>query len=109
MNSKKNISPDYRQIYEDILKKKFPHKRKNCSSILKKKIISGIDIIELNKKIFGVTKETESFNQKYRSYNKKDILLILDYQKQHKLTNSQLANHFKLSRNTVAKWKKIFI
>jgi hypothetical protein len=34
---------------------------------------------------------------------------MLDYQKKNKLTNSQLAKHFKLSRNTVTKWKRLFV
>lgn len=72
--------------------------------------MSAIEIIELNKKIFGIPdKETESENRKHRSYNKSDILEMLDYQKEQQLNNSQLASHFKLSRNTVAKWKKNFL
>lgn len=101
--------PDYKIIYKDILTKKYPHKIKECASLLQKRNLSAIDIIGLNKKIFGIfDKETESANQKHRSYSKFDILKILDYQKKHKLNNSQLANHFKLSRNTVAKWRRLF-
>lgn len=100
---------NYKQIYSDILDKKFPEKSLECYSILNKRNLSAIDIIELNKKIFESNKETEHINQKYRSYNKSDILKILDYQKKHKFNNSQLALHFKLSRNSVAKWKKMFL
>ena len=102
-------SPNYKQIYIDILDKKFPHKKEACNKILSKTRVSTIDVIVLNKIIFGTAKETNSFNQKHRSYSKNHILHILDYQKKHKLNNSQLANHFKLSRNTVSKWRKIFI
>lgn len=104
-----NNLPDYKSIYFDILHKKFPQKIKECSSLLQKETLFAIDIIELNKKIFGpADKKIQSENQKHRSYTKSDILKILDYQKKHKLNNTQLANHFKLSRNTVAKWKKIY-
>jgi PIN domain nuclease of toxin-antitoxin system len=101
--------PDYRQIYTDILNKKFAHKKDECEELLSKKILSAIDIIELNNKIFGKNTETEKFNQRYRSYNKSSILKILDYQKEHQINNSELAKHFNLSRNTVTKWKKLFL
>lgn len=105
-----NNLPDYKTIYLDILHKKFPQKIKECSSLLQKETLSTIDIIELNKKIFGpADKETQAENQKHRSYHKSDIFYILDYQKKHRLNNSQLANHFKLSRNTVAKWRKLLV
>ncbi len=40
-----------------------------------------MDVIALNKIIFGTSKETNSFNQKYRCYSKADIMQILEYQK----------------------------
>jgi len=102
--------PDYKNIYTDILHKKYPDKKVDCKKLLEKESLSTLDIIEINTIIFGHQKnEKGSINQKHRSYNKSDILQILDFQKKHKLNNSQLANHFKLSRNTVARWKKIFI
>lgn len=103
-------SINYRQIYLDILESKFPHKKRECMSLLEKRNLSAMDVIILNKRIFGIIdKETELFNQKHRSYNENDILQILNYQNNHKLNNSQLATHFKLSRNTIAKWRKIFL
>ena len=102
----RNTQPDYKTIYTDILNKLYPEKIAECTNLLQKKSLSAIDILWLNERIFGKSDKT---NQKYRSYHKSDILKILDYQKKHKLNNSQLANHFKLSRNTVAKWRKMFI
>ena len=105
-----NNLPDYKTIYLDILHKKFPQKIKECSSLLQKELLSTMDIIELNKRIFGpADKETQSENQKHRSYHESDIFDILDYQKKHKLTNIETARHFKTSRNTIAKWKKIYV
>ena len=66
-----------------------------------------IKVITTNTKIFG--KGIINNSQKFRSYKKSDILNILDYQKENGLNNSQLANHFRLSRNTVSKWKKLFL
>ncbi len=100
---------NYHAIYADILENKFPQKKEECRNLLEKRNLSSMDVIELNKKIFGISnKKIESENQKHRSYDKSDILKILDYQKKNRLNNSQLARHFKLSRNTVAKWKLVF-
>lgn len=103
------MKPDYRKIYTDILDKKFPHKKQEFTELLNKPFLSAIEIIELNEKMFGKADgKSENFNQKYRSYHTSDILRILNYQKKYNLNNTQLANHFKLSRNSVAKWKKMF-
>lgn len=102
-------TPDYKRIYTDILDLKYSHKKELCKPLLRKKELSVLDVLELNHYIFGPSdKETESLNQKHRSYNQSVILQILEYQKKHNLNNTQLANHFKLSRNTVAKWRKIY-
>jgi len=101
-----NNNPNYKQIYLDILRKKFPDKLSECSSILQKRKLCSMDVLKLNEKIFGVNRVQN--NQKHRSYTESDILQILEYQKKNKLNNVQLANHFSLSRNTVAKWKKLF-
>lgn len=108
--SSNNTRPDYKAIYKEILRRKFPGKMAECQSFLEKDHLSAIDILHLNEKIFGIPdKKTFATSQKHRSYSRSDIIEILDYQKKHKLNNSQLANHFKLSRNSVAKWKKIFL
>ncbi|REC44252.1 helix-turn-helix domain-containing protein [Chryseobacterium pennipullorum] len=105
-----NSDPDYEAIYKDILYQKFPEKLKECLPLLKRGNLSAIDILNINRKIFGqIEEESVKMNQKFRSYNRSDILQILDYQKKNKLNNTQLANHYKLSKNTITKWKKIFM
>jgi hypothetical protein len=99
--------PFYKKIYTDILNKKFPHKIKECNVILLKDTLSFLDIIQLNQRIFG-NQEISSDNQRLRSYNTEAILEILEYQKKYSLNNSQLAIHFRLSRNTVTRWKRNF-
>ncbi len=100
-------SPNYKQIFKDSVDRKYPEKRNACENILNKTTLSIVDVIEINTKIFG--KGIINNSQKFRSYKKSDILNILDYQKENGLNNSQLANHFRLSRNTVSKWKKLFL
>lgn len=101
--------PNYKKIYTDMITTKHPDKLEICSDILRKSKLSTIDIINLQKKIFGSENvSTGQFNQRYKSYDKSTILKILEYQKENILNNSELARHFKLSRNTVTRWKKLF-
>jgi DNA-binding transcriptional regulator YiaG len=99
--------PDYRKIYTDILTLKYPDKKEACEKFLFKNELTAIDIININKKIFG-NDDYKNLNQKHKSYHKSDIIKILEYQKNNQLNNSQLASHFNMSRNTISKWKKNF-
>jgi hypothetical protein len=101
---RKITQPDYRRIYSDIIQKKYPEKEKEARPLLNKKRLSVLDLIRLNTIIFS---KTENLNLKFRSYDKETIAKILNYQKIHNLNDTQLANHFKLSRNTVNRWKKM--
>lgn len=104
-----NMRPDFSRIYNDIIKR-YPDKMKVCYSLLNKRDLSSIEIIQLNNLIFGDNdRETEGFNQRHRCYRKSDIVKILEEQKRMRLSNTQIANQYKISRNTIAKWKKVFI
>lgn len=101
-----NTGPDYKRIYHDFIESKCPDKLKYVKQYLSKEKMSLSDVLKINDIIFF---DRLSQNQKFKSYDKQTIFEILDYQKKHKLNNSQLAKHFKLSRNTVTKWKRIFL
>ncbi|WP_335617687.1 helix-turn-helix domain-containing protein [Chryseobacterium glaciei] len=102
-------SPDYKKIYNDIIARKYPEKREQCNPILSKQELSFLDIIKLNSLLFDVkNKEISLSNQRHKSYDISAIHEILEYQIKNKLNNSQLSIHFQLSRNTIAKWKKLF-
>lgn len=101
------MNPDYKKIYTDIIEYKKPENAEACRSFLKKESLTALDIIALNNLIFGISEQSAS-NPQFRSYSKESILHILDYQKKNNLNNSELALKFKLSRNTVTKWKKVF-
>ncbi len=104
-----STSINYKKIYADMLHSKSLAKNKGFKEFFKKVELNALDVIELNEKLFGIKdKESEQFNQRHRFYNESAILEILDYQKKNGLNNLQLAKHFKLSRNTVSKWKKMF-
>lgn len=102
-------TPDYQKIYRDMIRLRYPEKEAACRSILTKARMEFLDIIRLNAIITG-NKDEEAIreNQKLKSYDKNTILRILDYQKEHRLNNTQLAARFRLSRNSVTKWKKLF-
>ncbi|GAA4155239.1 hypothetical protein GCM10022217_13200 [Chryseobacterium ginsenosidimutans] len=103
-------TPDYKKIYSDMINLKYPEKKERCSQLLSKSSLSTLDIIEMSKILFNRnSKESSEFDQKHRSYNEETIFQILEYQKKNKLNNSELARHFKLSRNTVTKWKSQFL
>jgi len=102
--------PNYKRIYTDMVLKKFPEKKQLVHSFLSKKEITELDILEINAKLFGSrNKKITEINSRHKSYSKKVILKILEYQKKYRLNNTQTAHHFSLSRNTVAKWKKLFM
>lgn len=102
-----SMTPDYKKIYLDLVDLKYPEKKDECAKILSKKNLSAFDVIEINRIIFNYNQDIKA-NQSHRSYNEETIHKILEYQKKNYLNNTQLALHFKLSRNTVAKWKNLF-
>ncbi|ASW75029.1 transposase [Chryseobacterium piperi] len=106
----KEQGPDYKQIYMDMIQMKYPDKFENCRTILQKKRLAVLDVLELNQIIFGLKDmETERFNQRHRSYDKLTITRILELQQKNGYSNTEISNQFKISRNTVAKWKKTFL
>ncbi|RXM41296.1 transposase [Chryseobacterium sp. CH21] len=103
-------SPDYVAIYRDIIRKKYPEKKEECNNLLQKQKLTAREIILLNTLIFG--KEEPSLikgNSKFRSYDRETVQYIIEYQNSNKLNLSQTAKHFKMSRNTLAKWRKDYL
>lgn len=104
---KKSNRPNYKLIYLDIIEYKFPFKKKLCKEFFKKKELSFLDVIEINKIIFAKSDLNDlQFNQRYRSYDVDTIFKILQYQKENGFTNVQVASKFNMSRNTITSWKK---
>jgi len=57
----------------------------------------------------AINEEDTHINQRLKAYDEYSIQLILKYQEDNYLTNIELAALFRLSRNTVAKWKKHYV
>ncbi len=102
-----STSINYKLIYTDLISKKFPEKQSDFQRILSKKSLNEFDVLQISRQLSSGD-EADLYNGKHKSYCKNTILKILDFQKKNCLNNSELANHFNLSRNTVARWKKIF-
>ncbi|PKF75437.1 helix-turn-helix domain-containing protein [Chryseobacterium sp. PMSZPI] len=104
-----NKQPNYKKIYTDIILMKHPDKLDTCQGLLEKKEFSTLDVIKLNQMVFGL-KESNSIqlSQKHKSYDKSAIMEILEYQKKSGRNNTQVARQFNISRNSLAKWKKLF-
>ncbi|MFT4223191.1 helix-turn-helix domain-containing protein [Dysgonomonas sp.] len=102
--------PLYHKLYADMIREKYPDKEACCSSYLKKENWTALDVIQINAILFAKHhKQMEiASDQKHRAYDKESVRQILHYQQVNGLNNKQLADKFRLSRNTVAKWRKLF-
>jgi len=101
--------PNYKIIYTDILKKKFPYKEKECESLMNKENLAAHDIIKLNEKIFGKTSNTsEKLNRKLLSYSKSDILKCWTIRKNTTLIIASLPGTLNLAGTALLNGKKVF-
>lgn len=103
-----NKGPDFQKIYGEIIELFHPEKKEECTYYLNRTDWSSMDVITVTNILFAEksSKEVLAFNQKHRAYDEKTIIKILRYQKQYKLNDTQASMHFKLSRNTLLKWKR---
>ncbi|GAA5087029.1 hypothetical protein GCM10023210_09540 [Chryseobacterium ginsengisoli] len=101
------MKPNYTKIYLDLIK--YKKKEDTVSDSLLKKIKNiemANDVFEVERELFGNNGFID--NQKLKSYDEMTIKIFLNYQKQNSLTNMELSDQYKISRNTIAKWKKIY-
>ncbi|SIQ85428.1 hypothetical protein SAMN05880574_1295 [Chryseobacterium sp. RU37D] len=103
------MRPNYKRIYLDMLQEKQPEKLKDpkIQSLLKN-LKTTEDILNFNGLIFKQSKESLRNNQKLKTYDKKTMLKLLQYQKKHGFSTSYMSTKYKISRTTFAKWKKNF-
>ena len=96
--------PNYQKIFQHIIAKKFPEKQLQTKKLLKQKM-SSLDVIKISEILnSNVTSE----NQKHNSYDMHSILKILEIQRLNNMTNIDISEKYKISRNTVSKWKKLY-
>ncbi|WP_313376239.1 transposase [Chishuiella sp.] len=90
--------PHYSKIYEKILKRKKIKKKVNKQMTTK-------DVLALSKIINPNNQEK---NQKHKSYDLEFIHEVLNDQLKNNYTNTEVAQKYNLSKNTITKWKKNF-
>ncbi|KQS91834.1 hypothetical protein ASG21_05075 [Chryseobacterium sp. Leaf394] len=102
------MKPNYTRIYLDLIK--YRQKENLVSDSVLKKIYNikmANDIFEIERALFGNNNFAD--NQKLKSYDETTVKIVLNHQRKNKLSNLELSNKYKISRNTIAKWKKIYI
>ncbi len=100
--------PDFGKIFREMAEKKNIPKNQQ-ERIAEQKGWNSLDVIEINEELFAKdNKENIKFNQKHRAYDESSIKELLEYQQKHKLNNTEMMSLFKISRNTIARWKRIF-
>ncbi|SEW49264.1 hypothetical protein SAMN05421841_4074 [Chryseobacterium wanjuense] len=103
------MRPNYKKIYLDMLKQDQPEKLQDpkIQSLLKN-LKTTEDVLNFNELVFKQSKESLRNNQKLKTYDKKTMLKLLQYQKKHGFSTSFMSKKYKISRTTLAKWKKTF-
>jgi len=100
--------PDFGKIFREMAEKKNILKNQQ-GCIAEQKEWNSLDVIKINEELFAKdNKENLRFNQKHRAYDESSIKELLEYQQKHKLNNTEMMSLFKISRNTIARWKRIF-
>lgn len=103
------MRPNYTKIYQDMLKLDYPDKLKDPKiKELLKNLNTTEDVLNFNEKLFSQNREAQKNNQKLKTYDKKTMLKLLQYQKKHEFSTSYMSRKYKISRTTLAKWKKTF-
>ncbi len=100
-------NPNYFNIYFDLINEKFPSKIGLLDQYLEHKTITALDVLTLEKKLFKKVQEQVSNRAVFRAYKLEDIKVIIDFQTKNNWTNTKVAKHFGVSRNSIIKWKKI--
>lgn len=84
-----------------MVRDRYPEKSKQLARFFKKEKWIALDVIHINKILFGES----DLDKQHRAYDKESILKILQYQYDNELYNYEVAQEFGISRNTITKWK----
>ncbi|CAH0251765.1 helix-turn-helix domain-containing protein [Chryseobacterium sp. WG14] len=99
------MRPNYKKIYHDMLKLEHPEKLQDPKiKELLEKLNTSEDVLKFNEKLFQQSRE----NQKLKTYDKKTMLKLLQYQKKHGYSTSYMSKKYKISRTTLSKWRMMF-
>ncbi|MEN4761604.1 helix-turn-helix domain-containing protein [Chryseobacterium sp. C39-AII1] len=103
------MTPNYKKIYYDIFKEKYPEQLDDPQILYLLDNINTIeDVLKVNALISESSRESEKNNQRLKNYDKATVLKLLQYQKKHNLSTNFMSKKHKMSRTTIMKWWKIF-
>ncbi len=103
------MRPNYSKIYKDMITEHDPEKLEDPKiQRLLKNLKTTEDVLKLNDLVFKSSKESLRNNQKLKTYDKKTMLKLLQYQQKHGLSTNYMSKKYRISRTTIAKWKKTF-
>ena len=88
-----------------MLRLEYPEKLKDPKvQELLEKLHTTEDVLKFNDRLFKQSRE----NQKLKTYDKKTMIKLLQYQKKHGHSTSYMSRKYKISRTTLSKWKQMF-
>lgn len=103
----------YKNIYTDLI-----YESKYIDTVSQTFLQSQINQIKTFRDVLRINQELRKgkqlnqddlkINQQLKSYDKNMILNILEEQKKFGLTNLDISKKYKMSRNTIAKWRRVF-
>ncbi|WP_284462945.1 helix-turn-helix domain-containing protein [Chryseobacterium sp.] len=103
------MRPNYKKIYQDMLTLEYPEKLKDPKiKELLGKLDTSEDVLKFNDRLFKPSREGQKNNQKLKTYDKKTMIKLLQYQKKHGHSTSYMSKKYKISRTTLTKWKLMF-
>ena len=99
---------DFGRIFKEIAQKK-EYSESVIDYIVNVEEWNSLNVIKISEKIGEKPRgENLKLNQKHRAYDEQSVKEILNYQKINNLNNSEMMRLFNISRNSIAKWKKMF-
>ena len=104
-NSKKNLNPNYKAIFQDLAKERYKDLIPKHIQERIENLNNHLDVLELNKLIFNQNYSSKETAQ-MKAYDRASIEKVLETQEKDSLSNREIALMFHLSRNTIAKWRK---
>ena len=105
LSIKKNLTPDYLLIFQDLAKERYKDLVPNHIQERIENLNNHLDVLEVNKLIFNQNYSSKETAQ-MKAYDRASIEKVLKIQEKDSLSNREIATMFHLSRNTIAKWRK---
>lgn len=103
-----NSTPNYSEIFKDMLAKKSHQNDISIEKISFQKISGTLDLLALQDAILNTEKSVSSNKESKRlmTYTQKDVLKIMRYKQRHNLSVTEVSNKFNVSKSTIFNWMR---